>query len=505
MSLLTEKYRNKITGILSCFDRMIITGTLPHICFAQGMTAWLYAHAIRIFDYPKFADSLRHKIRENAERLAKENHLEIEHINKKNIRKEDRVQKILKERGYEPGLVHIISAMETCESYKPWHDKITHKTFLKPNTSKCLHYYFYFIDETLGLCYVRVPTWCPFRLQIYFNGHAWLASQLDRRHIRYKLIDNAFDDIDDFEQAQQLADQLNVKVLHQLLDKYARLFCPVQETFQQHYHWSIMQAEYATDIVFKQQDDLKTLYDELIKTAIHTVKPDNIATFLGQKLHSNHKVELGNRYNIRLEGCRIKHTMGSVSIKMYDKFQKILRIETTVNDVSFFRHYRTVEHRDGTKTQKLAPMKKNIYSLVPLKDELTASNKRYLQFISSFQIQLHGRHRLDKISRPVRENGRNYRGFNFFDRDDLKLLLVISRGEFTIHGFQNKHIKKYFPDESCAQLSRLLKRLRLHGLIKRIGRTYKYYLTSLGKRLIAAALRLKEFVLIPNLSLVGNV
>jgi len=168
MSLLTEKYRNKITGILSCFDRMIITGTLPHICFAQGMTAWLYAHAIRIFDYPKFADSLRHKIRENAERLAKENHLEIEHINKKNIRKEDRVQKILKERGYEPGLVHIISAMETCESYKPWHDKITHKTFLKPNTSKCLHYYFYFIDETLGLCYVRVPTWCPFRLQIYF-------------------------------------------------------------------------------------------------------------------------------------------------------------------------------------------------------------------------------------------------------------------------------------------------------------------------------------------------
>jgi len=266
-----------------------------------------------------------------------------------------------------------------------------------------------------------------------------------------------------------------------------------------------MQAEYATDIVFKQQDDLKTLYDELIKTAIHTVKPDNIATFLGQKLHSNHKVELGNRYNIRLEGCRIKHTMGFVSIKMYDKFQKILRIETTVNDVSFFRHYRTVEHRDGTKIQKLAPMKKNIYSLVPLKDELKASNKRYLQFISSFQIQLHGRHRLDKISRPVRENGRNYRGFNFFDRDDLKLLLVISRGEFTIHGFQNKHIKKYFPDESCAQLSRLLKRLRLHGLIKRIGRTYKYYLTSLGKRLIAAALRLKEFVLIPNLSLVGNV
>jgi hypothetical protein len=503
--MLTETYRDKIAGILSCFDRIVITGTLPQICFAEGMTTWLYVHKIRIFDYPKFADTLRIKIRENALRLAREHHIEIEHISKQHIRKEDRVKKVLEKRGYAPGLVHIISAMESCNSYQPWHDKQTHKTFVKANTAKCLHYYFYFIDPVVGLCYVRVPTWCPFRLQFYFNGHAWLASELDKLGINYNLLDNAFDHIDDYDKAQQLSDEFNIKTLHELLDCYAELCCPVMDCFGQVYHWSIMQAEYATDIIFKRQEDLKGLYDELIKTAIHTVKPDNITTFLGQKLHSNHKIELGNRYNIRLEGCRIKHTMGSVSIKMYDKFQKILRIETTVNDVSFFKHYRTVEHRDGTKSQKLASMKKNIYSLVPLKDELKASNKRYLEFISSFQIQLDGRNRLDKISRSVRENGRNYRGFNFFDRDDVKLLLAISRGEFTIHGFQNKHIKKYFSDKSCAQLSRLLKRLRLHGLIKRVGRTYKYYLTSLGKRVIAAALRIKEFVVIPNLSSVCNV
>jgi hypothetical protein len=503
--MLTETYENKISGTLSCFDRIVITGTLPQICFATGMTAWLSIHRIRIFDYPKFADTLRTRIRENTMRLAKEHLIEIEHISKQYIRKEDRVKKVLEKRGDAPGLVHIISAMETCASYQPWHDKKTHKTFLKPSASKCLHYYFYFIDPTLGLCYVRVPTWCPFRLQFYFNGHAWLASELDKHGIPYTLLDNAFDLIEDYDKAQQLSDGLDVKTLHELLDRYADLCCPVIDCFGQLYHWSIMQAEYATDIVFKKQTDLKTLYDELIKTAIHTVKPDNIATFLGQKLHSNHKVELGNRYNIRLEGCRIKHNMGSVSIKMYDKFQKILRIETTVNDVSFFKHYRTVEQRNGTKTKKLASMKKNIYSLVPLKDELKATNKRYLEFISSFQIQLDGRNRLDKISRPVRENGRVYKGFNFFDQNDVMLLLVISRGEFVIHGFQNKHIKKYFSTKSCAQLSRLLKRLLLHGLIKRVKHTYKYYLTSLGKRVIATALRIKEFVAIPNLSPVCNV
>jgi len=63
-------------------------------------------------------------------------------------------------------------------------------------------------------------------------------------------------------------------------------------------------------------------------------------------------------YNIRIEGSRIKHSMGKSSIKMYDKFSKILRIETTTNDVSFFKHYREVEHRNGEKSMQYAALKK---------------------------------------------------------------------------------------------------------------------------------------------------
>ena len=65
---------------------------------------------------------------------------------------------MLAARGDAPGLVHFISAMEACPSYTPWHDKLSGKTYLKPTQGKCLHYYFYVIDEELGLCYVRVPT-----------------------------------------------------------------------------------------------------------------------------------------------------------------------------------------------------------------------------------------------------------------------------------------------------------------------------------------------------------
>ena len=160
IALLTERYAAQIAGVLSCWDRVLIFGTLPKICFAAGMTSYLYERKVRIFDYPRFAEPFRNELRENAERLAAESGLEIEFIRKRNFRKEDRIKEVLARRGDHSGLVHVFSAMEPCSTYKPWHDKSTGRTFLKPDDGKCLHYYFYFLDEELGLCYVCLPG-CP--------------------------------------------------------------------------------------------------------------------------------------------------------------------------------------------------------------------------------------------------------------------------------------------------------------------------------------------------------
>src|SRR3989304_8242146 len=205
VELLTEWYSKQIAGILSCYDRILIFGTLPKICYAEGMTSWLYQ-----------------------------------------------------------------------------------------------------------LCYVRVPTWLPCRLQFYCNGHNWLALQLKRKGIAYKLVDNAFSEIGDWERAQKISDGWEARRLHWKLDEFARRFCPIFKHFGVVYHWSIDQAEYATDVVFKRQADLAAIYDNLTRTAIHTVKPDNIATFLGRKLNGNYQDERGNRFNSRIEGTRIKHSMEPV-------------------------------------------------------------------------------------------------------------------------------------------------------------------------------------------------
>lgn len=196
MELLTQRYSENIRGTLGCYDRIVITGTLPVLSNASHFTAYMYQNNIRIFDYAKFAEPFRDQLKSNAEAMALQAGLEIEFIRKGNVRKEAIIESVLKKRGTHPGLVHIISVMESCSSYKPWHDKVTHKTFLKYDQGKCLTYYFYFIDEMLGLCYVRVPTWLPFKLQIFFNGHAWLSNELTKKNIGHQMMDNAFIAID---------------------------------------------------------------------------------------------------------------------------------------------------------------------------------------------------------------------------------------------------------------------------------------------------------------------
>jgi len=499
MELFTERHAAKISGELSCLDRVVISGTIPGICYAEGMSTYLRVKGIRIFHYARWAEPLRDQIRQNAQALAEQAGLSIEHLRNSRVRKEGLVRAVLKKRGEQEGLVCIFSAMEACPSYKPWHDKPSGRTFLKGDTGKCLHYYFYFIDRDLGLCYVRVPTWAPFRLQVYFNGHGMLESALRKRQIDARMLDNGFVQVADWAHAQRLAEHLKPQWLHRKLDRYARQFCPPVALFDSGYHWSLMQVEYATDIVFRRQQELAPIYEALVRTAVHAVKADNVATFLGRKLCGQYRDELGNDFQTRIQGTRIKHHMGKAAIKMYDKHGLILRIETTVNDVSFFKHHRRVEHRDGSWEMKTAALKKSIYSLPELMELLRAANRRYLEFISTLDDPSSALKDLEKIAVAVRDGERSLRGFNLFAGEDLDLFQALLGGEFNISGFQNKHLAQRL-QTAGRKVSWLLKRLRAHGMIKKIGHCYKYYLTALGRRVAAAALRLREMTIIPSLA-----
>ena len=497
---LTERYAANLHGVLSCFDRIIITGTLPGACYAQGMTSFLYQQGIRIFDYPRFAEPLRERIRQRALEVCAAAGIEIEHVSKSHIRKEELVARVLRVRGDAPGLVHVISAMEGCPSYKPWHDKASGKTFLRPELGKCVHYYFYFIDQAFGLCYLRVPTWAPFGLQFYCNGHSALARSLRRKGIDFVQEDNAFLRIADLERAQALANAFNPEQLHRRLRRYAHWLCPVADVFaQDDWHWSIRQAEYSTDLMFRSRDILVPLYDNISRQAVLAADAPRVAGFLGKKVTPQLAQEIGSRLSTRIEGRCIKHYMGAAGVKVYDKFSRVLRVETTVNDVSFFKHHRKVEHRQGAVTRELAPLKKSIYSLIDLREILAGCNQRYLAFLSSLDDTSAGERDLQRLSQPRVGEDPPVKGLNFFNAADQFLLRAMQRGEFNIHAWRRADLLKHV-DATPPAMTRQLKRLRLLGLIKKVTHTYRYYLTRLGRAAIAAACSLTRFNIVPAMA-----
>jgi hypothetical protein len=326
------------------------------------------------------------------------------------------------------------------------------------------------------------------------------------------MVDNAVIRIDDWERARDLADSLSPERLHRTLDRYAAQCCPVIEAFGQDYHWSLMEVEYATDLVFRSAATLGPLYEQLIRQSVLSVKAEQIASFLGHRITPRLDQEVDTRFSTRIQGTCVKHRFGKASLKMYDKAGIVLRIETTANDVSFFKHHRLVEHRHGPASRALAPVRKTIYSLGCLHERaltarccidplrgsiLLGCNRRYLAHLSALDDVSAGVRALGRLTRPRTVDGKTITGINFFAPLDKALLHALQNPRVNIAGVRRGDLAAELERITPARLSRQLRRLLDLGVIKRVVGTYRYYLTKMGRAAIAAAERLTEAVVIP--------
>jgi len=499
---LINRYANQLAGHLRCFDRVIVHGTLVDVAYPGALLVSMQQAGFRPRDLAQFAHPINQQVRDHAIGLAREHGVEIEMVTRKNFRQEDRVAAILKARGRQPGLVHVFAVKETATVFDTRHARADGYAQVITRRGCCIHYYFYWLHPRLGLIHVRVPTWLPLRLQVYFNGHSWLGNQLEQAGISYELADNAFIHCSDWTRAQALADGLDPRAWHAELDELARQCCPAAGQFPNGYHWCLTQVEYAQDLVFKEPGLVEGLFEELARQALLVIKVDDVARFLGKRLPLHQDTPLNSHLGRRHAGLRLKHSLGPASVKLYNKPGGILRLEMTTYDVSFFKHYRQVVHRDGTKDEGLAVVKKNIYSLHDLAQLMRAAVKRYSHWLASLVEHSAGRAEVAKLGRAEHDKqGRSYRGFNPFLEEDTQILQTVLRGEYALGGLTARRLQGMFQDWSRGRIGRLLKRLRLHGLLRKIAHTHTYYLTTLAQRLLTAVLHLKEQVFVQHLAI----
>jgi len=218
-----DKFSSLIVTVLSCFDRVIFKGYLPF--HSEGeLNSWVdYTLRIRRTDFVTQLEQRSEELVNHAKAFAAKASRPYEYRQGR-FRKEQFIQDIIRRDNVTEGLVAVLCTQETCRSIKlAYADKRPRLIFAK-RPQRVLYYYF--LDRDFGLMYIRLETWFPYTIQVYVNGHDWLARQMLRRKIGFVQRDNAFTQLHDPQQAQQLADQFAQLNWVKQLSKWARLVNP---------------------------------------------------------------------------------------------------------------------------------------------------------------------------------------------------------------------------------------------------------------------------------------
>jgi hypothetical protein len=500
MKQFINKHTQKINGTIACFDRILFKGYLP-ISWAENMQRFIIAQGFLFKDFKVFVTKHSEQIKQHARTMAETTERPYIHINGK-VRKEEKARQIANQDGITEGLICVLSAVEACQSFKLAYGKGRPKLVNAPR--KCLCLYFYFIDREFGFMHVRIPTWFPFTIQIYLNGHDWLARKMDHHGIEYRKVENAFLWIADPKRAQRFSNQFAKKKWPCILHAFAYRFNPLLKDLLKcmDYYWIVEQAEFATDQMFIDRATLKPLYQELLKYATLCFSAEDVLMFLGRKLHGRFEGEVLNEYKKRWPGARVKHRMKENGIKMYDKHGSVLRIETVINRPYEFK-VRRRGRRKGQEVIGWFPMAKGVANLYRYAEVSSAANARYLDALAAVDDPAKAQQHLNNLGRSVRRNGKSYRGFNPVAKLDLQLFLSVLRGEHSIMGFRNRDIRlELFPEtkdrktlrRQSSKVSRLLKRLHIHKLIAKIPRSRRWRVTAIGHSIMCMLVRLHHDV-----------
>jgi len=465
------------------------------------MHSLLARAGVRLLDFKRYVKKTSERVRDASLAEASELERPVRYLKSSRTSKEELARQLFREYPADSGLIAALTTVEPCTSFEYHRSKNESERGLRPRTRKCLHIYKYYMHPVFGFMNVRIQTWFPFSIQICLNGREWLGRQLDAVGASdYRRADNCFTYLGDPELAQRLMDKQLATDWKSALDEIAHWINPIHdeifEPWPQSYYWCTYQSEWATDIAFSSPAELERLYPRLVRRATLDFHSPDVMRFLGRKCHGRYEGELTTSFKDRAEGVRVKHWADGNSIKMYDKMGSVLRVETTLAKPTPYKVYRA-RSNDPEGAKSWRPMRKGVADLHRWTEVSRNANQIYLDGLASTEISTPVAEVFDAVSKRRTVEGRAVRALKLNDPEDLAMLDTIARGEFALAGFRNKDLRKWIFRTSAsarttvearrqsALISRRLRLLRDHGLIKKVPKSYRYRLTDKGHRLVA--------------------
>jgi hypothetical protein len=493
-----------VKGVLNGFDRIVFKGSILPLMYALGAMDFLCGRRVLNKDYKKWMMAQTEMLIDKLDRFVKDNRgCGITHLSTWRRDKDELARKRQKDEGIKSGLIGAWSCLESGLSYRAHYSPQTGFPLLRRHATHCKHIYLYFDHAQYGFMNVRLQTWFPYPIQVCMNGRHWLRRGLEKNKIDFLSKDNKFFHIADFKKAQKLLDRQLEVYWPRLLDGLLPIVFPTMtQTLGAHlsYYWTLWQSEWATDIIFNSASDLEDLMNLLVRHAMITGTGARLLRYFGRPLtrqnqpHGASNSEVYTRLMNFRDGVRLRHWVDRNSAKLYSTGNN-LRMEMTMNVPEKFKVYRHAQGNSPSAKKRFLPLRKGVADIALRAQVSQEINNRFLNNLADFSDETPVRQLLGEVTRASTKNGRRVRALDPTGKD-LALLEAIADPAFGISGLTNKLLRERLRNtpwgsgrteaQLSARISRHLRLLRDHGLIRKTPNQWRYQVTPKGRQLLTA-------------------
>ena len=431
METFHKLFGSLLSFVYHCFDRMVILAYLPLLTREENLV-YFFRDVNGI--WPITQEALRertNRYRSGVDSYAADHGIPIEWA-EKGVRKEDHVAPSLQRmrRKNQFGVYYILRSMEVGPTFRSFQPRYPVEDpdyrILRRRRSRYTHFYFYIHDPVLGALSLCIGSFLPFQINCYLNGHSFIERELMRRGIGYRKNDNAFLGVDDPEALQQIADSFNAALIQRRLDYWIDQLGPRFSRQERQAIWlrrqySLQQIEFCHNLIFR----------------LHRRLKGKLVSVLESIDHGHHVLRAG---------CK------NALLRRYEKYNTFLRLEVLSNNLRDFGLKKSLEHLDTVRE-----------TLAAVANRFSAFEAEALNVPVDFPL-------FQRLARPI---------VSAHTRMIPSPAGAASRGT---HPQRLAHRPDPPEGARYLQLRYDLRKIKGHGLLHRVGRSYRYRLTPKGNR-----------------------
>jgi hypothetical protein len=496
----SEILRDHVTLEVGGVDRMYLNAVVP-LLQSEGGIAWFFrAYRGYAFASSALMAPMTQAFVRAVEEFAESAHLDVVTFEKKQRKDDVAAEYRARFRGSE-GLLFIGKAQEKVAVFRTERRRNPRTgasyAWLYRSTAMVNQYYFYGIDRDFGPFFLKFCSYFPYNAKLCINGHEYAKRQLDRRGIRYEALDNGILSCDEPAALQRICDELSAEKIDALFRKWLRRlphpFTAKDRAEGIRYELSILQAEFSLTQVLDRPVTGRVFFEEVIRENLDIGRPDQVQLIFDRRIVRRGPSATPGRFRTRVitEGVypSLHVDYKASRIKQYHKEGRALRTETTVNDTRDFG------------------IGRRLHNLPALREVGFRANRRLLDVQRISHDCSIGEDGFHAVQHPRVVNKQRASGLRFGDERVQALLHALVLFRLLPHGFSNADLRRQLEpirgtQTSAGALTYDLRRLKLHGLLRRIPHTHRYQVTPLGFRYALFFTRTYDRLLRPGLSVV---